>query len=497
MARGRAIASATAGILLCGLLPVTAGATNVVGQMAHDPSLGSLTYESAAGEDNTIQASLVGDQLTVTDAGVAAIDLSMAAICAPGASPDTFTCTVPPGTALKLVSGDGADAVTFTGDQGMKLVGGPGNDVLTGGNGPDRMVGEDGDDRFVGGPGADRFDGGAGKDAADYSASLEAVRVTPGTGSDDGAEFESDEVRSDVESAIGGIAGDTLKAGDEGGTLVGGDGEDVLTGGPGLDAFDAGPAHDHVYADDANAEKVVCGDGPDEAKIDKLDVAEPDCENVTVYVPPVEPTPETTATGTTPAKPDVQHDNEPNLGQSVVVEKGNGKVRVKMPNGQYIVLDGTSEIPVGSTVDTREGSLTLTAAASRSGTVQSARFGGGVFTVQQEEDIRPVTVLSLRGGSFRNCPRPRARGSLARTSAVARDPRRVVRRLWGSGHGTFRTVGRHSAASVRGTIWHTVDRCDGTLTRVTRGRVRVADFVSNRFVTVRAGQRYLARRARR
>jgi hypothetical protein len=51
-----------------------------------------------------------------------------------------------------------------------------------------------------------------------------------------------------------------------------------------------------------------------------------------------------------------------------------------------------------------------------------------------------------------------------------------VRRLWGDGYGRFRTAGRYSAATVRGTRWLVEDRCDGTVTRVKRGQVAVEDF---------------------
>ena len=56
------------------------------------------------------------------------------------------------------------------------------------------------------------------------------------------------------------------------------------------------------------------------------------------------------------------------------------------------------------------------------------------------------------------------------TAAAKR--RKRVRRLWGDGKGSFRTSGRYSAATVRGTRWLTEDRCDGTITRVVRGEVR-------------------------
>jgi hypothetical protein len=43
--------------------------------------------------------------------------------------------------------------------------------------------------------------------------------------------------------------------------------------------------------------------------------------------------------------------------------------------------------------------------------------------------------------------------------------------LRASARGHFRTIGRYSAATVRGTVWQTVDRCDGTLTVDTEGVV--------------------------
>jgi hypothetical protein len=49
---------------------------------------------------------------------------------------------------------------------------------------------------------------------------------------------------------------------------------------------------------------------------------------------------------------------------------------------------------------------------------------------------------------------------------------------------------------VRGTIWLTADRCDGTLTKVTRGRVAVRDFRRKKTILVRTGKRYLARAKR-
>ena len=60
----------------------------------------------------------------------------------------------------------------------------------------------------------------------------------------------------------------------------------------------------------------------------------------------------------------------------------------------------------------------------------------------------------------------------------------------------LRTSGKFSSATVRGTIWLVQDRCEGTLTEVSRGTVQVADFQRNTTVSVKAGHTYLARAAR-
>ena len=100
-----------------------------------------------------------------------------------------------------------------------------------------------------------------------------------------------------------------------------------------------------------------------------------------------------------------------------------------------------------------------------------------------------ITELRLQGGSFRGCGRRSARGG----RAVAAQRRRPIRRLRGSGRGGYRTRGRRSSATVRGTEWEVIDRCDGTLTRVFRGTVSVFDFGRKRTITLHAGERYLAR----
>ena len=68
-----------------------------------------------------------------------------------------------------------------------------------------------------------------------------------------------------------------------------------------------------------------------------------------------------------------------------------------------------------------------------------------------------------------------------------------VRRLWGKGKGRFRTRGRYSSGTVRGTNWITTDFCDGTDTRVVKGIVRVYDFVTKKWILLEAGDSYFAK----
>ena len=97
-----------------------------------------------------------------------------------------------------------------------------------------------------------------------------------------------------------------------------------------------------------------------------------------------------------------------------------------------------------------------------------------------------LTELRLKGGSFKGC-----RGGKRGRSASAALSRRAIRRLRGSASGRFRTSGRNSSATVRGTIWEVTDRCDGTLTKVGAAGSVCATSAGYRTVVVRAGHSYL------
>jgi hypothetical protein len=176
--------------------------------------------------------------------------------------------------------------------------------------------------------------------------------------------------------------------------------------------------------------------------------------------------------------------------------KGKGKVTVQLPGASKPVsLDQGASVPVGSTVDATHGEVTVNTVPREDGHKQWATFSGATFQVLQAKTGKPVTQIRLRGGSFASCRRPHARRSMFGRGGVfaSVSSKRKVRSLWGRGKGHFRTLGRNGAATVRGTIWLTEDRCDGTLVRVRRGLVGVRDFKKHKTVAVPAGHSYLAR----
>jgi hypothetical protein len=207
----------------------------------------------------------------------------------------------------------------------------------------------------------------------------------------------------------------------------------------------------------------------------------------------------------------------PVLGKTVNAEAVSGVVFVKLPAGAhvsvatrhlslaahllwafesvskgagFIPLSEARQIPVGSTLDTSAGVARITTATATSGKVQFGDFGAGIFTILQDRKQRGLTTLSIVNTQSRRqaCATigKKARAASKRLSS------RVLALLKGSAHGKFTTRGQYSAATVRGTIWSVANRCDGTLTRVTRGVVSVRDFLRRKTITLRAGQRYLA-----
>jgi DNA-binding beta-propeller fold protein YncE len=172
----------------------------------------------------------------------------------------------------------------------------------------------------------------------------------------------------------------------------------------------------------------------------------------------------------------------PDLGQTLLADPITGQIRVRLPGEEaFQQLADIRELPMGSTIDARRGRVELTTVRDRRNRLQEGRFFGGLFRVRQRESDRFVTELVL-SERLRRCP-PEGSATASRTSR---------RRLWGNGNGRFRSRGRYSSAAVRGTRWLVQDNCNGTLTVVRRGVVAVRDFVRDRRIILRRGERYLA-----
>jgi hypothetical protein len=201
-------------------------------------------------------------------------------------------------------------------------------------------------------------------------------------------------------------------------------------------------------------------------------------------------------------------------GKSVNVQVVRGTVLIKTPGSRraratgpakgFVPLTGALQIPVGSQLDTSKGRVALTSAKDTGGvTTQKSDFYDGIFQIKQavpkKKPKKPAALITdvvMKGQIARSQCAPLKGGARAAAAKKKKGPHAVLGKLWGSGKGKFRTNGKYSAATVRGTIWLVEDRCEGTLTKVTRGTVSVRDFKRKKTVSVKAGHSYLARAQR-
>jgi 6-phosphogluconolactonase (cycloisomerase 2 family) len=275
--------------------------------------------------------------------------------------------------------------------------------------------------------------------------------------------------------------------------------------GDGTTAAAAGPAPSHVYATTGRRNvslTVFDADGTSTGKLwtgsRMLRNGGPSAQaTVAVTI---------TAGSTPPPPPPPPGAPRPDKGSSVTIVATSGTVRVKLPGSRrYVDVKLLREIPLGSTIDARRGRVRLTAEVdAKTHRTQSSLFYSGKFKVLQTKGRKPVLVAKMVGGTFAGCSPVQARAAAVSSRAagaavrlVARRARskRTVRKLWGHGKGDFRTTGRRSSATVRGTWWLVQDRCDGTLTRVKQGSVDVRDVRRHTTIRLRPGKRrlYLAK----
>jgi len=200
---------------------------------------------------------------------------------------------------------------------------------------------------------------------------------------------------------------------------------------------------------------------------------------------------------------------DPKPGVTINVQEVAGTVLIGIPSSaaaarsghasqkgiEFVPLSQAEQIPVGSFLDTRRGTVRLQSALNAAGDRQTGDFLSSIFQVRQSKrrSARGLTDLVLKGGTFNRCGAARGKRGKRASASLSR---RTIRRLRANAQGRFRTSGRNSSATVRGTRWETIDRCDGTLTKVQRGTVVVRDFRKKKNVVLKAGKSYLARAKR-
>ncbi|HET7048429.1 MAG TPA: fibronectin type III domain-containing protein [Solirubrobacteraceae bacterium] len=201
---------------------------------------------------------------------------------------------------------------------------------------------------------------------------------------------------------------------------------------------------------------------------------------------------------------------DPVIARSVNVTPTGGHVLIRPPRGKglhlagraaqlktgkgFIPLTQVRQIPAGSQIDARRGTLRLVSATGVHHKLQRATFSGALFDVSQTASgaQKGLTTLTLLEDVFRGAPSLASCRTGARAKAAL--SARTLQLLHAKdNHGKFRTRGRSAAATSRGTSWTMADRCDGTLTHVQSGIVSVLDFTTHKTILLHAGQSHLAK----
>ena len=168
----------------------------------------------------------------------------------------------------RMYGGDGNDVLR--GGSAVDYLGGEGgNDQLFGRDGDDDLRGDDGDDQIDGEGGSDLAIGGLGKDTMEDTGSggvdsvtyklasvASGVRVTVGSGADDGRDdgLEGDNVKTGFERIQGSDHGDVLRGSGAAETINGSGGNDDIDGGGGADTIEGNGGDDVIRAQDGVAD---------------------------------------------------------------------------------------------------------------------------------------------------------------------------------------------------------------------------------------------------
>ena len=303
-------------VLLAVLLFVVLSSEARAGTLSVEPHpyAGAMTaYIAGAGERNdvTLRGQYVPGERTATGTSLLFVHDANAPVraVAPCVVIDEHTGRCPGGGPFFVAAGDGDDAVTLPGvgggpfphvvlggdgndvlsgpatliggagndvltgsDTGScdkymnycseRLIGGPGDDVLSALGGDDTLIG-DGDDRGENdrGGGNDVLDGGAGKDRLYFPGRRTGVRLDLAARLSRGAAGETDRVTG-LEIVHGGDGADLLRGSQDRDELYGGLGADVVEGGGGNDLLSGDAGNDTLNGGSGN-DYLTCGAGAD------------------------------------------------------------------------------------------------------------------------------------------------------------------------------------------------------------------------------------------
>jgi hypothetical protein len=189
-------------------------------------------------------------------------------------------------------------------------------------------------------------------------------------------------------------------------------------------------------------------------------------------------------TGTGATTYDFEPGTQAEEGDAVVLQRTSGNVFYQTAAGFQKLTNG-KKVKLGTFVDARHGKVTLTSASDHHGSYQTGLYYGGKFKSRQRGTKRPVTEAYLLG-PVGPC------GTTGKGASASAKKKRRSRHLWGDSHGNFRTVGKSSSASTRGTKYLVTDTCAGTTTTVVRGKVLVRQFSDNTEHTVTAGHSFFS-----
>ncbi len=162
-----------------------------------------------------------------------------------------------------------SDVENLTGSHGNDLlVGTAGPNRIDGGQGNDKLVLMGGDDLAIAGGGSDVMSGGPGIDTVHYLGRYTPLSISIDNIDNDGVPGERDDVRTDMENVIGGIAADVLIGSGSPNDLDGSSGDDRIQGGGGDDILRGGAGNDTLIGD-AGLDTAFGGAGVDTCQAEK------------------------------------------------------------------------------------------------------------------------------------------------------------------------------------------------------------------------------------